>query len=209
MRRKGKTGVVLAALFLLVLIGLGALVWKKPEVVPAVPRLGKKKQASIGEVVDEFNGVKVYFNGAVEHVGGRNLAADGYNLGLKYQCVEFVKRYYYERFGHKMPNSYGHAKDFFKVGLSDGQKNVDRGLIQCRNPSQRKPKAEDLLVFDGWVGNPYGHVCIVSWVGADELEIVQQNPGFWGSSRERYGLRFEGGKWEIEDGAILGWLRRN
>jgi hypothetical protein len=59
MRRKGKTGVVLAALFLLVLIGLGALVWKKPEVVPAVPGLGKKKQASIGEVVDEFNGVKV------------------------------------------------------------------------------------------------------------------------------------------------------
>ena len=112
MRRKGKTGVVLAALFLLVLIGLGALVWKKPEGVPAVPGLGKKKQASIGEVVDEFNGVKVYFNGAVEHVGGRNLAADGYNLGLKYQCVEFVKRYYYERFGHKMPNSFGHAKDF-------------------------------------------------------------------------------------------------
>jgi hypothetical protein len=208
MRLKGKIVLGLAVLFLIGLIGLAVLIKEKPGVLPEVPGLPKKTQANIGEVVDEFNGVKVFYNGSVDHVAGRNRAPDGYNLGLKYQCVEFVKRYYYERLGHKMPNSYGHAKDFFNGALKDGQRNADRGLIQFSNPSKSKPKAEDLLVFDGWMGNPFGHVCIISRVGEDELEIVQQNPGVWGSSRERYGLSFEDGKWEIESGRILGWLRR-
>src|SRR5690606_23830292 len=67
----------------------------------------------VGKPVDSLNGVVVYYNGAVGHVLERNVAADGYNIGLKYQCVEFVKRYYYEHLQHKMPDSYGHAKDFF------------------------------------------------------------------------------------------------
>ncbi len=49
----------------------------------------------IGSIIDEFNGVAVYYNHNVGNVSGRNLAPDGYNLGLKYQCVEFVKRYYF------------------------------------------------------------------------------------------------------------------
>jgi hypothetical protein len=208
MGRNRKIVLLLAALFLMSLIGWVALMLKMPEAASRLPGLPDKQPQKIGDVVDAFNGVKVYYNGPVSHVGGRNLTPGGYNLGLKYQCVEFVKRYYYERFGHKMPNSYGHAKDFFNARLTDGQRNADRGLIQCRNPSKRKPKAEDLLVFDGWVGNPYGHVCIVSWVGEDELEIVQQNPGVWGSPRERFGLRLKDGRWEIKGRGILGWLTR-
>ncbi|WP_413044376.1 hypothetical protein [Pseudomonas sp. YJ42] len=61
---------------------------------------------------------------------GRNLTQDGYNLGLRYQCVEFVKRYYFERHGHRMPDSYGHAKDFFDPQVGDGALNARRGLLQ-------------------------------------------------------------------------------
>ncbi|MFA0963395.1 hypothetical protein AB9P05_16445 [Roseivirga sp. BDSF3-8] len=50
-------------------------------------------------------------------VSGRNLTPDGYNLGLKYQCGEFMKRYYYLHLNHKMPDSYGHARDFFNPSL--------------------------------------------------------------------------------------------
>jgi hypothetical protein len=75
----------------------------------------------IGKVVDEFNGVKVYYNGSINNVSRRNIAKDGYNLGLKYQCVGFIKRYYYQRFNHKIPNSYGHAKDFFDPSIVDGK----------------------------------------------------------------------------------------
>ncbi|MFM7721875.1 MAG: hypothetical protein ACKO7C_02610 [Bacteroidota bacterium] len=38
-------------------------------------------QRKVGDVVDEFNGVKVYYNGSVYHVGARNVSADGYTIG--------------------------------------------------------------------------------------------------------------------------------
>jgi len=63
----------------------------------------------VGEKVDSLNGVYVYYNGSVGHVSGRNLVPDGYNPGLKYQCVEFVKRYYYQHLNHKIPDSYRHT----------------------------------------------------------------------------------------------------
>ncbi|MBX7183048.1 MAG: CHAP domain-containing protein, partial [Bacteroidia bacterium] len=125
---------------------------------------------SVGQQVDSLNGVYVYYNGGVDNVTGRNTTADGYNLGLKYQCVEFVKRYYYEHLKHKMPDSYGHAKDFFDNTLKDGQKSKKRDLTQYTNPSNTKPKVDDLLIFDGTTFNKYGHVAIVSNVTEKELE---------------------------------------
>ncbi|QNR25289.1 CHAP domain-containing protein [Croceimicrobium hydrocarbonivorans] len=162
----------------------------------------------IGDEIDRLNGVAVYYNGAVSHVDGRNLTADGYNLGLKWQCVEFVKRYYYEHLNHKMPDSYGHAKSFYSAQIGDGQKNAQRNLIQYRNPSQWKPAVNDLLVYDGTLWNPYGHVAIVSAVFEDEIEIIQQNPGPTALSRLRIGLSQMENKYHLEGSTILGWLRK-
>jgi len=164
---------------------------------------------SVGQQVDSLNGVYVYYNGGVDNVSGRNTTADGYNLGLKYQCVEFVKRYYYEHLNHKMPDSYGHAKDFFDETLADGQENQKRNLLQYANPSQTKPKVDDLLIFDGTLFNKYGHVAIISNVLENEVEIIQQNPGPFSKSRETFSLHNKDGKWEIKNNRILGWLRKN
>lgn len=163
---------------------------------------------TVGEQIDSLNGVSVFYNGAVGHVAGRNTAPDGYNLGLKYQCVEFVKRYYYEYLNHKMPDSYGHAKDFFDKSLKDGAKNKRRNLTQYTNSSKTKPEANDLVVFDGTVLNQYGHVAIISEVRDNKIEIVQQNSGPSGKSRETFTLNNKNGSWQIENDRILGWLRK-
>jgi hypothetical protein len=84
----------------------------------------------VGQQIDNLNGVAVFYNAGVGHSSGRNLAADGYNLGIKYQCVEFVKRYYYEHLHHKMPDSHGNAKDFFNPALPGGSRNAQRDLLQ-------------------------------------------------------------------------------
>ncbi|MPM06083.1 hypothetical protein SDC9_52378 [bioreactor metagenome] len=167
-----------------------------------------KKEYTIGKPVDSLNGVYVYYNGPISNVCGRNVSADGYNIGQKYQCVEFVKRYYYQYLHHKMPDSYGHAKDFFNTKLKDGQKNKARGLIQFSNPGKSKPKPDDLVVFGGTDHNPYGHVAIISFVSNSEIEIIQQNPGPYASSRVRYPLKKINGKWKINNENILGWLRK-
>ena len=162
-------------------------------------------ESKIGMVVDEFNGVKVYYNGAVNHVSGRNVAKDGYNLGLKYQCVEFIKRYYYERFNHKMPDSYGHAKDFFDDSIKDGSLNPRRNLLQFHNGSSTKPQVDDIIVL-GW--SRYGHVAIISKVTDTDIEIVQQNPGPTASSRATFPLVYKDGLWKIDAFRVLGYLRK-
>lgn len=46
-----------------------------------------------GAPLDSLDGVVVYHNVGMDNVSGRNVV-DGYNVGLKYLCVEFVKPYY-------------------------------------------------------------------------------------------------------------------
>lgn len=176
-------------------------------VYAAVTRVDPNPQHAVGEQLDALNGVAIYYNGGVNSVQGRNLTRDGYNLGLRYQCVEFVKRYYFERHGHRMPDTYGHAKDFFDPSLSDGDLNAKRAMWQFANGGTMPPKADDLLVFAPSLLNRYGHVAIIASVGSDTLQIAQQNPGPFGSSRETLALTSREGRWYLGDGQVLGWLR--
>ena len=80
--------------------------------------------------------------------------------------------------------------------------------MQYKNPSKSKPKLDDLIVFSGTFFNKYGHVAIVASVKNDEIEIIQQNPGPFGKSREVFSLNFTKGRWTIENDRILGWLRK-
>ncbi|MCL9805510.1 CHAP domain-containing protein [Flavobacterium amniphilum] len=163
---------------------------------------------NVGQKLDSLHGVHVYYNGGVDHTSERNLTSDNYNLGLKYQCVEFVKRYYYEHLNHKMPDAYGHAKDFFDAAVTDGQLNKKRDLTQYSNPSLSKPLVGDLVIFSPTILNRFGHVAIISNVKDDQIEIIQQNPGPFGTSRETYTLISENGKWNINNDRIMGWLRK-
>ncbi|MGJ8744897.1 CHAP domain-containing protein [Polaribacter sp.] len=155
------------------------------------------------EIIDTFNKIPVYLH---QGKNTRHKASDGYNYGLEWQCVEFVKRYYYDHLKHKMPNTFGHAKNFYNHGLKDGQKNTARNLTQYSNKSKSQPKVNDLVIMDGHTFNKYGHVAIVSKVSDNEVEIVQQNVGRM--SRTTFKLIHKNGIWEIENDLLLGWLRK-
>ncbi|WP_317194156.1 CHAP domain-containing protein [Hyunsoonleella ulvae] len=157
-----------------------------------------------GDTLDVFNGVYVFYNESMNNTYGRHLTKDGYNLGLKWQCVEFVKRYYFEYLNHKMPNSYGHAKDFFNTNIKDGKLNRDRNLQQFKNGSKQKPRVNDIIVFKGNMFNPYGHVAIISKVTDVDIEIIQQNVGK--TSRASIDLEFKNNAWLVDDTSVLGWL---
>lgn len=172
-----------------------------------IKKINPNPKFEVGQALDSLNGVKVYYNGGVSHTGKRNVSEDGYNIGLTYQCVEFVKRYYYEYYHHKMPDSYGNAKDFYDNSVKDGFISTKRGLVQYTNPSESKPAIGDLVVFDGTIGNPYGHVAIISDVKARYIEIIQQNPGPFASSRVILGLDSNLTGFKILEPKLLSWLR--
>ncbi len=165
-----------------------------------------KSSPRIGMVLDAYNGIEVYYNGDIENVIGRNTTPDGYNLGLKYQCVEFVKRYYYYHYKHKMPNTYGHAKQFFNPELPDRKYNSSRGLYQFSNGSMYPPDPGDILVFDGNDENPYGHIGIVTMNKDNVVEMIQQNVGQ--STRSSFQLLKRHNKYYLADSNVLGWLRK-
>lgn len=161
----------------------------------------------IGEAIDRYQGVAVYYNGDSGATFGKSLGPGGYYLGHKYQCVEFVKRFYWERYRFLMPDPYGDAKDFFDPRLKDGAMNGSRGLRQYRNGGSRKPREGDILVLGPHPFNEHGHVAIVSKVGDASIEAIQQNPGPYGRTRVGYPLSRSGGKWRIGEKRVLGWLR--
>lgn len=163
---------------------------------------------TLGQPIDSLNNVIVYYNGWTSNVSGRN-TTDGYNIGLEYQCVEFVKRYYYEHYHHKMPDSYGHAVSFFDPDILDGDMNLQRGLTQYKNPSFSQPQEGDLIVMKGSIANKYGHVAIISKVLYGEIEVIQQNPGMFVPSRVYYKMYSDPEKrWRIDNARVLGWLRK-
>jgi surface antigen len=161
----------------------------------------------VGQALDSLNGVKVYYNGETYEVYGENKSADGYYLGLKYQCVEFVNRYYYQHYGFKIKNPYGNAWQFYNRKLPDGALNSERGLMQFTNPSQTRPREGDIVVFDRSAFAHYGHVGIVSAVSNSEVEIIQQNGGPFGGSRLKIPLVNNDQLYFEKKRKILGWLR--
>jgi surface antigen len=173
-----------------------------------VKRLNLNTSYQVGQRLDSLNGVIVFYNGGVDHSSGRTVSADGYNIGIKYQCVEFVKRYYYQYLKHKMPDAYGNAKDFFDSSIADGQLNKKRNLMQYSNGSRSKPQVSDLIIFSGSVFNKYGHVAIISNVSNDQVEIIQQNPGPFAKSRINIKLIRKDHKWFVDNDRTLGWLRK-
>ncbi len=158
---------------------------------------------SRGDIIGKLNNVPVYFNGGVGQVSGRNLSENGYNIGLNWQCVEFIKRYYLEHYNHEMPDSYGHAKSFFDKNLADGALNNKRELYQYRNGGVQPPKSGDIIVFAPTLLNRFGHVAIISKVEQSSIEYIGQNHSPFSKAHKTLN-RHEA---DVMDKRVLGWLR--
>lgn len=161
--------------------------------------------ATVGQILDSHRGIAVYDNGPEIDVShGRSRGTNGAYYGKKWQCVEYVKRFYGEVLGHQMPDGWGHAKSFFDESVPDGGCNRTRGLLQYGNGSRTPPRPDDILVFNE---GSLGHVAIVTEVRADSLEVIQQNVP--GSTREEFEFREEDGHiWIRSPYRPAGWLRR-
>jgi len=73
------------------------------------------KEHSPVKIIDSYKSVPVYYNNLDRTDDNREtFSSDGYYYGLRWQCVEYVKRFYYVAKQHRMPNVFGDAKDFFE-----------------------------------------------------------------------------------------------
>tara|TARA_R110002012_G_scaffold1863_1_gene8955 strand:+ start:511 stop:1197 length:687 start_codon:yes stop_codon:yes gene_type:complete len=158
-----------------------------------------------GEEIGAFNNVPVYYNDGYASCGDRNWSSDGtYSYGLKWQCVEFVRRYYYEALNHKMPNRWGNASDYFRLQTPSGEMNTERNLVQYHN-GDTKPKVNDILVWGAGTGG-YGHVAIITAVLSDGVKVIGQNTGRYCNDWIKV-KQNKDGKYVIDKGWCSGILR--
>lgn len=183
-------------------LGLASFIAVHPSDEPE--RTAAAEEPKVGAVLDEFRGIEVRENGPdIETSHGKSYGPGGFYYGKKWQCVEYVKRFYREALEHEMPDGWGHARSFFDPSVGDGKCNRARGLVQYTNGSSSAPRPDDLMVFDGG----FGHVAIVTEVTEDSVEVIQQNVP--GETRRTLNLERADGRFTITSTwRPMGWLRK-
>ena len=157
-----------------------------------------------GDSIGSHNGITAYYNDGFNSCGsGRHMSSDGYSYGFKWQCVEYVRRYYKDYYNHEM-SRWGNASDYFRNNLAHGAINTERNLTQYKNGNTEKPKEGDILVFQN-IAPPYGHVRIVTKVSGNTINVIEQNTGT--SCYSTLSLSQSGQNWTISDDCT-GFLRK-
>lgn len=129
-----------------------------------------------GKVLGSYNGTIIYSNGntSIWNKPYNKANAGGYNTGIKWQCVEFVNRYYFEHYNMKIRIEGKHANQYYSTANQ-------RGLVAYPNGGSEPPKVGDIICFGGGPkdkdGNQFGHVALITEVSGSKIRVAQQNVG--------------------------------
>jgi surface antigen len=119
-----------------------------------------------GAYLGAFNNVLVFSNGHSDYVSMKDNLVGTVNLGTKWQCVEYVRRFYLGSFGVDLSQFHrGDANTWFDS--ADRMK-----LRRFQNGGTAPPQGGDILASDG---GSHGHLAIVRSVTPTEVCTVQQN----------------------------------
>ncbi len=135
-------------------------------------------------IMGSFNSVDVYSNGCIKYNSYYNKeyncgsgtydyvsgsCVNGTFTGLKWECVEYVNRYYLSVYGKDIAFPRKDARDYYNTAPS-------RGLVSYPNGTSATPQIGDILVSEGdGKANNVGHVAIIKEVATDHIIVVHQN----------------------------------
>jgi glutathionylspermidine amidase/synthetase len=133
-------------------------------------------------------------------------------MGMKWQCVEYARRWLFIRKGCVFKSIVGAADMWTELNnvrrVIDG-KNFP--LEKIPNGSPSVPKNESLLIYArSGIDMPYGHVAVIVDVLPGFIRIAEENYEFyyWSANYSReIKYKFINGSYWIEDEyPILGWM---
>ncbi|KPI86537.1 putative Trypanothione synthetase [Leptomonas seymouri] len=136
--------------------------------------------------------------------------------GFKYQCVEFARRWLFERKGLVLPDVNWACHIFQLKTVKDAATAEDVPVVPVRNGTEARPEPDTLLIYPSSESNAVGHVGAITEVGDDYVCVADQNYRFhkWESSYAyKLKLKHENGVWTIiddidpDDAEVpLGWI---
>jgi surface antigen len=152
-----------------------------------------------GQELARYKNVPAFSNG--EYTGtGTPCEKDRGIYGLRYQCVEYIKRFYAVALGVDVSKwATPSAQEYYQTAGA-------KGLEAFENGGTEPPAPDDILVF---AGGTYGHVAIITRVTDSSVEIIEQN---WSKSGvATLSLSSTGGRYTLSPRGryiALGWLRK-
>jgi|ERR1044071_1447028 surface antigen len=170
----------------------------------AVLGIQRTLAASFGTNLGSFNGVTVFSNGSSTFYSGLSNTVNGIYTGIKWQCVEYVRRYYLVVYGANLGALYrGNANTWYD---NAGKMGLDR----FPNGSTTSPQVGDIITSNG---GSFGHVAIVRSVTSNQVCTAQQNFSNDTTDVNRcLSLTISGGTFTVGGFSasfpIRGWLRR-
>jgi len=140
------------------------------------------------------NGVVAYCNSSKYNLVDHYL--DGLPTGKKWQCVEFVRRYYMQIHHLTFP-SVANAYEMMKLTeLIDINTQQPHPCI-FYSPTESTPQKDDILIMEH---DKYGHTAIIVAIQDKRIQIAEQNWEPWVAPHYSREL-------SVDDPLIIGWLR--
>ncbi|MBL7832214.1 MAG: CHAP domain-containing protein [Saprospiraceae bacterium] len=138
-----------------------------PGEIYGQPNVVENRACTVGAQSGSFNGVPAYMNCPI---GSSNTYGDSYvgsvYVGKKWQCVEYVQRYYKIVYNLNIKPAFGNANTYW---TNNNHSSV--GLQKFANGSVA-PQVGDILVS---TSGSFGHVAIVTGVTSSTVSIIDQN----------------------------------
>jgi hypothetical protein len=121
-------------------------------------------QQPYNTLLGSYSGVNIYSNGSTSFASNDYNYYNNTNTGMKWQCVEYVNRYYLIVYNKNIRIPGTNAVDYYST--------ASQRMLYCySNNSNVAPIVGDILCFGGGLG----HVAIIREVGSNYVKIAQQN----------------------------------
>ncbi|EAN88749.1 trypanothione synthetase [Trypanosoma cruzi] len=160
-------------------------------------------------------GIPAYSNKHESYFSGERSIDGNLFCGFKYQCVEFARRWLFERKSLVLPDVDWAVHIFNLKEVSDARTGKPVRCVAIRNGTAAKPVVDSLLIYPSDDYSPVGHVAAITEVGDKWVRIADQNHRFhkWDANyAAELPLIHEKGVWTIldplEDEVLkpLGWV---
>ena len=166
-------------------------------------------------VLGTNNGVIAYSNGNCDYVSHEYYDLDIVRAGLKWQCVEYARRWLILTRSLTYDKAVPWASDIWHLNSLESLEyypfTYPVPLNRVPNGSRCPPVVGSILIYSR--GEPdirYGHVAIITGVDADYVEVAEENwdNDYWpGNYARRIEMKYSGGNYTLHDELpILGWM---
>jgi glutathionylspermidine amidase/synthetase len=156
--------------------------------------------------------VRAYSNGDDTFYSNESHVLHGTYMGMKWQCVEFARRWTFLRKSSIFESVDG-ADDMWNQ-LKYVERVTDKARFPLRrhdNGSPNLPKNDSYLIYRQQKDMPYGHVAVIIDVLPSAIRIAEQNFNFnyWSADYARQiPVTFNNGRYFVDDQyEVYGWMQ--